>query len=740
MSKKVELTLGAPSCLQLSPHRVARWPDARALILLLTVAMISSAASVVAGGGLTFEQLAALRAVGEVQLSPDGVFAAYTLVVPRQPGRDEDGPAHHELHVVSMADGTDRSFISGDIKVSGIRFTPDGRLITYLAKRGEDEHASLWVIPLSGGESRQLLSFETAITDYHVSPDGKKVAFVALEPASEARDKAEEEGYSQEVFEEDWLPRKVWLAKLPPYEAVAPNPSGEEVEEEGPKAVALEGSAFHVRWSPDGKWLAVDPAPSPLIDDRYMKRRVHIVNAASGTVRAVIANPGKLGAFEFSPDGESIAMISAADPNDPAPGRLMVSSVDGGELRDTLPGLEGHVSSFAWRGSEALVFIADEGVETRLAEVDLVSGRQTTRLVSGREIGGSRVPVMSGLSLSADGAHTAVAGDTPAHPREVFAVDRGQPAVRRLTDSNPWLSDVDLAPQETLRWKARDGLELEGILIRPSGRGEGAPLPLILMVHGGPEGHRRNGWLTRYSTPAQLAAAKGYAAFYPNYRGSTGRGVAFSKLGQADAAGREFDDLVDAVEALVARGIADKDRVGITGGSYGGYATAWCATRYTEYFRAGVMFVGISNDISKGLTTEIPVEDTMVHTLAEPYTKLEFKLKRSPIFYAERSRTPLLIAGGTADSRVHPSQSLQLYRALKAIGKTPTRYVRYPGEGHGNARAASRDDYARRLMRWMDHFVMENKSGLPSWELDHGEATAEGASVDAEAETPWGGS
>ncbi len=238
------------------------------------------------------------------------------------------------------------------------------------------------------------------------------------------------------------------------------------------------------------------------------------------------------------------------------------------------------------------------------------------------------------------------------------------------------------------------------------------------MVHGGPEGHRRNGWLTSYSAPAQLAAARGYAVFFPNYRGSTGRGVAFSKLGQADAAGAEFDDLLEAVDALAEAGIADKDRVGITGGSYGGYATAWCATRYSERFRAGVMFVGISNDVSKGLTTEIPVEDLMVHTLADPWTNMGFRLERSPIFYVENARTPLLIAGGTSDSRVHPSQSLQLYRALKLRGNVPVRYVRYPGENHGNSRAASRDDYARRLMRWMDHFVQEENSEAPPWELD----------------------
>jgi dipeptidyl aminopeptidase/acylaminoacyl peptidase len=687
--------------------------------------LVALAAPASAGQGLSFEQLAALRTVGDVAMSPDGATIAYTLNVPRQPGKDTDGKAWRELHVVTPADGLSRSFIGGEVNISGIRFTPDGKLITYLAKRGCDEHDSLWAIPLAGGESRRLLAFETAIADYRVSPDGTRIAFIATQPECEARKEAAEAGYSQEVFEEDWLPKKVWLAALPVGEKAVSNPSESEIEVEEPTALPLDGSAFHVRWSPDGKSLAVDLAPRPLIDDRYMMRRVHIVDATDGQVRAAFDNPGKLGEFGFSPDGRTVAMISAADPNDPAAGRLVVAPTTGGSLKDMLPDLEGHVAAFTWRNAHTLLFLSDEGVETRLAEVDLGTGGQTTHAVSASEKGGARVPVMRDLSLSADGSRVALVGDTPFHPREVFAMELAHGKIDRLTDNNPWLRDVDLAPQEVIRSTARDGLELEGVLMRPKNAG-GEPLPLIMMVHGGPEGHRRNAWLTRYGSPGQLAAGKGYAVFYPNYRGSTGRGVAFSKLGQGDAAGKEFDDLVDALEDLVARRIVDKDRVGITGGSYGGYATGWCATRYTEHFRAGVMFVGISNEISKGLTSEIPVEDKMVHTFYEPYSRWEFRLQRSPIFHAEKSRTALLIAGGTADSRVHPSQSLQLYRALKLIDKTPVRYVRYPGEGHGNSRAASRDDYARRLMRWMDHFVMEKKTDLPPWQLDHGQGVGEG--------------
>ena len=460
-----------------------------------------------------------------------------------------------------------------------------------------------------------------------------------------------------------------------------------------------------------------------------MLRRVHVVEAADGKLVARLDNPGKLGKFAFSPDGRQIAMISAADPNDPEEGRLLVAPVTGGPLVDQLPGLLGHVTDIGWQDPQILMFVADKGVETTFGEVDVKDGKQTVHLTSGP---GSRAPVLREMSLSANGMRVAFVGESPLHPAEVFTLDYSQEAPLRRTDSNPWLGEVELARQEVVQWKARDGLELQGLLVHPLRPLAGSPAPLLLMVHGGPESHDRNGWTTSYSRPGQLAAARGYAVFYPNYRGSTGRGVDFSKLGQGDAAGKEFDDLIDAVDHLVARGVADEDRVGVNGGSYGGYATAWCSTRFTERFRAGVMFVGISNKLSKGLTTEIPIEDEMVHTLFDPWTHWQFSLERSPIYHAESSRTALLIAGGTADSRVHPSQSLQLYRALKLIGKTPVRYVRYPGERHGNSKAAARDDYTRRLIRWMDHFVVEGKTELPPWDLGLGADDDEDADDDAE--------
>ena len=222
--------------------------------------------------------------------------------------------------------------------------------------------------------------------------------------------------------------------------------------------------------------------------------------------------------------------------------------------------------------------------------------------------------------------------------------------------------------QEVVDFKARDGLDLQGLLIHPLDRAEGERVPLVLIVHGGPEAHFADGWLTTYSRPGQVLAGRGFAVFYPNYRGSTGRGLEFAKSSQADPAGKEFDDLIDAVDHLIASGLVDEDKVGVTGGSYGGYATAWSATRYSERFAAGVMFVGISDKISKMGTSDIPVELYSVHARRWPWENWQLMLERSPIYYVEQARTPLLILGGDVDPRVHPSQSLVLYRYLKILG------------------------------------------------------------------------
>jgi dipeptidyl aminopeptidase/acylaminoacyl peptidase len=663
-------------------------------IVLLAIAIIAP----VTAQSLTPHDVANLRNVREVAISPDGQDVAYVLEVPRNPLRDENGPAWTELHLV-LATGESRPFISGDVNVGSIQWHPDGDSISFLAKRGRDEHRSLYSIPAAGGEARRLVAHGADITFYTWSPDGGRVAFLATDPADKKREEQRRKGFNAEIFEEELRPVRVWIAGI-----------GEDAAE--PRALDLPGSASELHWSPRGDRLALALAPTPLVDDHYMKRRVRLVDPEAGSILLRIENPGKLGQIGWSPDGNQLALISAADIHDPLEGRLMVASASNGALRDLLPGWEGHVRAFVWRDPQSLVYLADQGVATGVEEIR-ADGSDRRALPPPGEL------CWSALSLSKDGQRLALVSDTPQHPFELFFFDQRTGETRRLTDSNPWLREMRMAPQEVIEYSARDGLNIEGMLIRPLDEQPGQRYPLILVVHGGPEAHYRNGWLTGYSTPGQMAAAQGYAVFYPNYRGSTGRGVEFSKMGQADPAGKEFDDLVDGVDHLINLGLVDRQRVGITGGSYGGYASAWGATYYSERFAAAVMFVGISDKVSKLGTTDIPNEMFLVHELKWPWDDWATMHERSPLYYVEQARTPILILTGKDDPRVHPSQSLMLYRYLKNAGQVPVRLVYYPGEGHGNRRAAARLDYTLRLMRWMDHYLKGPGGDPPSHEIDH---------------------
>jgi dipeptidyl aminopeptidase/acylaminoacyl peptidase len=680
---------------------------------LLALAFLGRPAPAQGAERFTPELVAGLRSVAAAVLAPDGARCAYLLAVPRRIGAEEDGPAWSELWVVDVADGRARPFVSGAENVSAPAWTPDGAEIAFLAKRAGDKETRLYLIPVDGGEARVAVALGGSIESFDLAPDGKRVVCLAAPAKDKAREALRDQGFRQEIYEEDGRPSELWVATLDGSVA--------------PRRVPFEGHPREVHWSPVDERLLVAWTPTTLVDDDYMRKRVAVLDGSDGTVRARIENPGKLGVIAWSPDGARVALLSAADVHDPNPGRLCLAPASGGTPVELLPGFEGDVVDFAWQSPSALLVVTHVGLESRLEKFELAGEGATARVIV--DAGG---PVLASLRLARDGQSAAFVGSSAAFPPEVLTMHHGERGPRRLTASNPGLARLAFARQEAVSFAARDGVRLEGVLIHPLVRAEGARVPLILNVHGGPEAHVSNAWLTGYSNPGQVAAARGFAVFQPNYRGSTGRGVAFSKLGQGDAAGKEFDDLLDAVDHLIASGLVDGARVGVTGGSYGGYATAWCSTRFSERFAAGVMMVGISDRVSKVGTTDIAEEEYQVHALARPWDDWMESLRSSPIYYADHGQTPLLILHGKDDPRVNPGQSRELYRHLKLRGKAPVRLVLYPGEGHGNRKGAARLDYALRSLQWFEHYLLGPGGAMPAPELDY-PAPAKPAEITAES-------
>ncbi len=680
-----------------------RRPLQRFALSVWTVSLASAVSFASAQDALTPIMVAKTQQVVSAEISPDGKHVAYNLSLPRTPWEEEDGSSRSELHVLEVESGETMAFITAKSGAGSVHWTPDGRGIAFLAKRDDDEHRSLYVIPLRGGEARRAAKFaDRSIGRYAFSPDGSQLALMGTAPESDDRKAEEKKGFKQEIYEEDWRAAELFMA----------TPYDEDTEH---RQVDVDGHVSYMVWAPDNRRLALAVAPTSLVDDSYMLKRVRVIDTRDGKTTCEIKNGGKLGTFAWKPDGTGLAIVAAHDEHDGAANRLMWASTASPETMPTemLGVRERDEHQVSWSSNDRLLVRGSIGAWSTIDSYRFDNGKATDH----KELTPHAGPAWITCSVSKDGSQLALVGSSPSHALELFTLNAGSGKLTRHTNSNPWLGDIRLARQEVIRYKARDGLEVEGILIHPRNGQKNAPL--IVCVHGGPESHLSNGWMTRYAYPGQVAAAEDYAIFYPNYRGSTGRGLAYLKASQGDPAGKEFDDVVDGVDYLIEIGVADKDKVGVTGGSYGGYATAWFSTYYSERFAAGVMFVGISDKISKVGTTDIADEEFYVHAMKRPWDDWEFFLKRSPIYYADKSKTPLLILHGKEDPRVDPGQSREMYRHVKLRGKAPVRLVLYPGEGHGNRMAAARFDYNLRAMRWFDHYLKGEGGDMPAYELDY---------------------
>ncbi len=657
-------------------------------LVLLVVFSVSAFAQ-----GLTPMQIANLKNVGTAVVSSDGAYVAYTVSVQANPLENNVGNSL-ELFVFNTESG---EIVQHELErnPAGLSARPGNGTFTFTTRMGDDPVNGLYELNPSTNQTELLFSFDRNMVGYEWDPAGRRISFIAMEDLNLPENPLP---YDPIIFEENRPNRLGFMVDL-----------GRANPEAMP--INIEGSFYNMAWSSDSSLLAVSVAPSPEVDDQFMFQTVFVVDASTGDVRNAINNAGKIGQITWSPDGSQLALRAGNSINDPIDGRIMVVDATGGTPENIFPGFLGKFEEIKWTAEDTIHFIASEGVWRSFGTIS-PDGTNFTRIV------GTGGPVMYTFSV-ADNGDVVFVVDAPEHPREVYHMSADSNSPQRITDVNPWLADVSMGVQEIVTYSARDGLEIEGLLIRPYGENDNQRYPLITVVHGGPEAHYSNGWLTNYSLPGQLMAARGFAVFYPNYRGSTGRGLEFIKSSQGDLAGAEFDDVVDGVDHLIEIGLVDADRVGVTGGSYGGYATAWMSTYYSDRFAAGVMFVGISNNISKWGTSDIPEELYLVHSRKRIWDYWQDNLERSPIYWVERSQTPILIMHGAEDTRVHPAQSLELYRHLRVRKpEVPVRLVLYPGEGHGNTRATSRLDYNLRMIQWFETYLKEESPEFPDSHLN----------------------
>jgi dipeptidyl aminopeptidase/acylaminoacyl peptidase len=641
---------------------------------------------------LTAVMVADLRSVTSVALDPAGEQAAYVLAVP---GPTDDGPggSSRELWVTDLETRKNRRLTNGSVggSLAAPAWTHDGKRLTFLMQRSDLHSAvQIYSVRRRGGEPRLLTRHPDSVLAYRLSGDGQKIAFTARDPLSDARVRARKAGHDQHVYNESPRYRRLYLFDL-------------KSKKSYPLTASDEVDVLSFEWATDGTFLVVQATSSPSADDDYMRRQLYTIearahDAPAGKLRPLTTTPGKLGAMAVSPDGRHLAYLGATSRDDPAAQSLFVVAFSNAAAadqnltaRNLTPAYEGSVVHVAFLDATTLWIVAVEKEHHVLSRIDLRDGH--------REVLAKPPLVLTHFDLQPSHDLLAMVAHSASHPRELYIARADGNDARRFGDHNEALAGIELGRQEVIEWTGAEDWTIQGVLTYPTTYEKGKRYPLVLQLHGGPEGVSLNGWTTTATYPVQLLAQNGFLVLQPNYRGSLGRGVLFSKADQGDLGGKEMEDILRGIDTLVDRGLADPRRVGTGGWSYGGYLSAWAATRWSERFGAAVVGAGISNWIAFSGTTDIPSEMASVHWLSWWHDEMDLHLSRSPLAHLHKAATPTLILHGERDRRVHPEQGLELYTALR-FQDVPVRFVTYPREGHGLAERAHKIDAIERVLAW----------------------------------------
>ena len=695
----------ASSEVRMPHHGSAGRRHPAAVLVLAATAFIASAGSIASAAApesgaaawrWTPEAIVDTVEAAEVAISPDGRRVVYTATRPR-PATASPGEAYANLWLVAAEGGTARRLTSADAQDDHPAWSPDGAAIAFLSARGGDKaKVRLWVMPTDGGEPAPLTTEKDEIESFAWSFDGRRMAYVAVDPKGAAREADEKAGRDAKVAGKNEQPRRLWVVDIATRAAVPVTALGER-------------SAWQFAWAPDGMALVATVTDTPRTDDSYLKKRIVVLPIAEGSREREIAPVvGKVDEVVWSRDVAVIAWRGGVDRSDPTSGSIFVAPAGGGAAVNLTGDRAETVRDIVHLGSGRLVAVAVRGTRTALVEIEYGAAEGSGAAATITAGGARRDPLPAGTlafttaSASADGTRFALAGSTPAGPAEIHIVDRR--GVRRLTDLNPTLAGLPRGRQEVVRWHASDGLEIEGVLTRPSGDAQRESYPLVVIVHGGPEYEDHDGWDTTYNEPVQALAERGFFVLRPNYRGSAGRGVVFAKADHGDLGGREFQDVVDGIDALAPRFRIDPARVGMTGGSYGGYFTNLAATRWSGRFAAAVSLYGIANWMSFLGQSDIPGENSEVHWALWCYEHQETCRLASPVTHVGAAATPTLILQGEDDLRVPKAQSDEMYAALK-WRDVPIEYVVFPREKHGFDEREHQLETCRRVLDWFTRYL-----------------------------------
>jgi dipeptidyl aminopeptidase/acylaminoacyl peptidase len=662
--------------------------------MLLCLAALLAAPAAAAARPLRPEDVFALKEVADPELSPEGKWVAYTVTT--MDAKEDESDT--DIYMAPFAGGPALRLTASKKAEKSPCWSPDGKWLAFLSGR-EGKKTQVWLMSREGGEAVKLTDFKASVSSLAWSPDSTRLALILSDVDPDDPDAEPGDEAASKDKKKDKAPRPIVVRRL---QFKRDNEgylrdirTHVHVFDLASKAsFAVTSGSYDdtdVAWSPDGKWIAFssnrtkDPDASRDAD-------IFVVEARAGaTPRSLATGPGADRRPAFSPDGSSIVYEAGGDPRDMWYGsnHAAIVPLAGGAPRALTASLDRNIARPRFSPDGRFVyFLLEDGGNRHLARVPAAGGTAERVVAGERDI--------AAFTLSAKG-DVALLVSEPQLPPEVFAVGPAN-ALRRLSTVNDaFLTGIRLGAVERFKAKSADGTMIDGFLTRPPDAPAGTRLPTILRIHGGPVDQ----FSTAFELEWQVLAGAGYAVVAANPRGSSGYGTAFSRAIWADWGHKDYEDVMAAVDHVIAMGVADADHLGVGGWSYGGILTDYVITK-TGRFKAAVSGASEANYLSNYGTDHYQYE--WETELGLPWRNVERWVKLSPWFAIENVTTPTLLMGGSDDMNVPLLNSEQLYQALRRLGRE-TELVIYPGQNHGIRRPSYVQDRYQRYIAWYDRFL-----------------------------------
>jgi dipeptidyl aminopeptidase/acylaminoacyl peptidase len=631
---------------------------ARVLLLVLSFAVPVITR---AQGGWTPEQELKVRPITAVRVSPDGKKVAYTV---SDAVMTPDKSEFVAQIWVANSDGSGAVQLTYAEKSSvNPRWSPDGSRLAFTSSRSGK--SNLYVLRLIGGEAEQLTDVKSGVSAFAWSPDGTRIAFLLRDAAGD-----EEEKNTKGKDDWRWVDEAVKLSRLNVIN-LNKDASGKREPRRLTGDANVQGD---FDWAPDGKTIAFTRTKMPKAD-YWPTADLLAVDVATGQLKTLAATTAAESEPVYSPDGKWIALSISDDPPRWAGyQRLALIPASGGTPRLLAETFDAQPNVIDWSGDGKRIYFAEtRGTVSRVSAVDVGSGA-VTELNKGKE-------VLGAFSLNRNGTVLGFTMQAPDKAPEAFVSSTSNFAPVQISRANADLPKLPIGKTEVLKWKSTDGLDVEGLLTYPVGYRQGTRVPLLLVVHGGPAGVFTQSFLaTRGAYPIASFASRGFAILRVNPRGSSGYGQKFRFANIKDWGGGDYADLLTGVDRVIEMGVADPERLGVMGWSYGGFMTSWVITQ-TRRFKAASVGAAVTNLMSFIGTADIPsfIPD---YFGAQPWENLEIYRTHSAMFNAKGVTTPTLIQHGEADERVPISQGYEFYNALK-VQNVPVRMIVLPRMPHG---------------------------------------------------------